>query len=68
MDQAVPYAARGVAWQATRASLQTESYYLMTGVGFAFVAHGYLEPSRRVPGERERYLRSRRKTLIVFFF
>ena len=27
----------------------------MAGFGFAFVAHGYLEPSRRVPGERERY-------------
>ena len=35
----------------------------MAGLGFAFVAHGYLEPSRRVPGERERYLRSRRNTL-----
>ena len=32
--------------------------------GFAFVAHGYLEPSRRVPGERERYLTSR---LMEFF-
>ena len=50
---------------ASYASLQTESYYLMTGVGFAFVAHGYLEPSPAVPGERERSLRSRRKTLIV---
>ena len=67
MDQAVPYAASGVAWQATRVC-RLESYYLMTGVGFAFVAHGYLEPSPAVPGERERYLRSRRKTLIVFFF
>ena len=27
----------------------------MAGFGFAFVAHDYLEPSRRVPSERERY-------------
>ena len=62
-----PYCMRrsGDAWQ-LRESSRREA--LMAGFGFAFVAHGYLEPSRRVPGERERYLRSRRKTLIVFFF
>ena len=58
MDQAVPYAASGVAWQLRESARRTGS---LAGFGFAFVAHGYLEPSRRVPGERERYPTSRRK-------
>ena len=41
----------------------------MAGFGFAFVAHGYLEPSRRVPGERERYLtKSPQNPNCMFFF
>ena len=65
-DQAV-----GVAWPLRESVSLRESKMRMADLmatdgkdekmKIGFVAHGYLEPSPAVPGERERYLRSRRK-------